>query len=494
MAEKKIVKIKRFQIGVNVLIQVVVILAILVMVNYLAFRHYKRWDFSRNQKFALADQTRTVLKNLEEKARIIVFFAADPRMPGAEVYGDLENLIKEYQYQAKGKIAVEYVDPIRDFGRAREIAGKYAIGAGVENVVIVDYKGRSKVVNAQDMAQYDMSGVQFGEPPRLQAFSGEEALTSALLEVSEEKQEVVHFLVGQGEPDVTDAESLAVLKTYLERQNFTTATVNLLNVEEIPEDVEMLFVIGPKYDLSEREIAMLRKFWIAKGRLFVLLDPNAYTPNLSNVLVELGIKPMENRILATAALSEGLAVVIKEPAAEFLPGSPITKKLAGVSTRLPGPTQSLDLLEKAVEAQNIKLEPLLQAAEGFWGEAEFNGESFYFDPKKDQGPPLTIAASIEQGALDDKRVQVDSSRGIVVGNNSLVSSEVLTGENLDFLLGGINWLLDREELIGIAPKTKEFLSLNLSESVMTNLFYICMLIIPGAALLMGIATWAARRS
>jgi hypothetical protein len=361
-------------------------------------------------------------------------------------------------------------------------------------VVIVDYKGRSKVVNAQDMAQYDMSGVQFGEPPRLQAFTGEEALTSALLEVSEEKQKVVHFLVGQGEPDITDAQSLAVLKTYLERQNFKTATVNLLNVEEIPEDVEMLMVIGPKYDLSEREIAMIRKFWISKGRLFVLLDPNAYTPNLSKMLMELGIKPMENRILATAALAEGYAVVVKEPAAEFLPDNPVTGKLAGVSTRLPGPTQSLELLQKAVQAQNIKLQPLLRAAEGFWGEADFNGESYYFDPGKDQAPPLTIAASIEQGALDDKRVQVESSRAIVVGNNSLVSSEVLTGENLDFLLSGINWLLDREELIGVAPKTKEFLSLNLPDQVVTNIFYICMLIIPGAALLMGIATWVARRN
>jgi ABC-type uncharacterized transport system involved in gliding motility auxiliary subunit len=493
MAENKTIKIKRFQIGLNALVQSLVLLAILGMVNYLAYNHYKRWDFSRSQKFSLSSQTKKVLKNLEDTARIIVFFAADPQMPGSEVYSDLENLIKEYQYAAEGDLSVEYVDPIRNFNRAREIASKYTIGAGAENVVIVDYAGRSKVVNAMDMAQYDMAGMQFGQPPRLQAFTGEQALTGALLEVTDEKQKTVHFLVGQGEPDIAGDESLATLKAYFERQNLAAETLNLLNVEEIPAETELIVIVGAKYDLSEREIAMLRDFWLRHGRLFVLLDPAAYTPNLAAMLIELGVKPMDNRILATAALSEGLAMVVKEPAAEFLGGSPVTRKLAGVGTRIPGPTQSLELLQRAVQPQNIKLVSLIRAAEGFWGEADHTGESFYFDPKKDQAPPLTIAASIEQGALGDTRMRVDSSRAIVVGNDSLVRSAVLTAENMDFVLGGINWLLDREELIGITPKAVQLFSLNLTESQILNIFTLCIAAIPLSAAVLGLLIWWRRR-
>lgn len=493
MAERKSIKIKRFQIGLNSLVQMVVLVAIVVMVNYMAFNHYKRWDFSRNKQFALSSQTKKVLKSLKDTAHIIVFFAADPRLPGAEVYGDVENLIREFQYEADGNISIEFVDPIRDFSRAREIASEYAIGGGAENVVIVDYKGKSKVVTATDMAQYDMSGLQFGEPPRLQAFTGEQALTQALLEVSEGKQKAVHFLVGQGEPDITSDDSLATLKAYLERQNLAVETLNLLNVQEIQPEVRLIILVGAKYDLSEREMAMLRDFWIRHGRLFVMLDPAAYTPNLTNMLVELGVEPRENRILTTAALSKGIAMVVDEPAAEFVGGSPITKRLTGVGTRIPGPTQSLDLLQRAVQSQNIKLDSLIRAAEGFWGEADYTGESFYFDPKKDQAPPLTIAASIEQGALNDERVQVDSSRAIVVGNDSLVLSDVLTKENLDFVIGGINWLLDREKLIGITPKAVQLFSLNLTEKQVFEIFNLCIVVIPAGAAILGILIWWRRR-
>src|SRR2546425_11690187 len=86
----KVITIKRFQIGVNVLLQLLALVVILGIVNYLAFNHYKRWDFSRNQKYALSDQTKRLLKSLKKPVQAIVFFSPDPRTPGAEVYPDVE--------------------------------------------------------------------------------------------------------------------------------------------------------------------------------------------------------------------------------------------------------------------------------------------------------------------------------------------------------------------------------------------------------------------
>jgi cobalamin biosynthesis protein CobD/CbiB len=39
----------------------------------------------------------------------------------------------------------------------------------------------------------------FGQQPTVRAFKGEEALTSALLEITEEKQSKLYFLSGHGE-------------------------------------------------------------------------------------------------------------------------------------------------------------------------------------------------------------------------------------------------------------------------------------------------------
>ncbi len=42
-------KIHRFQIGLNVIVQVAIAIVLAAMVNYLGFEHYRRWDYSRDR-------------------------------------------------------------------------------------------------------------------------------------------------------------------------------------------------------------------------------------------------------------------------------------------------------------------------------------------------------------------------------------------------------------------------------------------------------------
>src|SRR5437899_12231342 len=67
-------KIRRVRIGFNVLAQIVLVLFLVAMVNSIAFKHYARWDFSRDQKYALSDKTKRFLDTLKGKMRITVFF------------------------------------------------------------------------------------------------------------------------------------------------------------------------------------------------------------------------------------------------------------------------------------------------------------------------------------------------------------------------------------------------------------------------------------
>src|SRR3989449_11326515 len=113
-------KIHRVQIGFNVLAQIVLILFLAVMVNSIAFEHYRRWDFSRDQKYALSDKTKRMLDSLKGKLRITVFFS-----PNTPITNDVQSLLTEYQYVAKGKIDIEHIDPERSFSRAKELFDKY---------------------------------------------------------------------------------------------------------------------------------------------------------------------------------------------------------------------------------------------------------------------------------------------------------------------------------------------------------------------------------
>src|SRR5262249_57943142 len=92
-------KIGRVRIGFNVFVQIVLVLFLVAMVNAIAFKHYARWDFSRDQKYALSDKTNRLLETLKGKMRITVFFP-----PTTTISTDVQNLLTEYQYAGKGKV------------------------------------------------------------------------------------------------------------------------------------------------------------------------------------------------------------------------------------------------------------------------------------------------------------------------------------------------------------------------------------------------------
>ena len=177
----------------------------------------------------------------------------------------------------------------------------------------------------------------------------------------------------------------------------------------------------------------------------------------------------------------------------------LTKELAGVSKKLPGATQSLQLDRTKEQTARVRLTPLLQSGEGFWGETDppTTGQTPFFDPKKDHMGPLTLAAAIEKGAVADPRVKVETSRAVVVGNGELLSDATARqteGVTLFFGMNTLNWLLDREELIGIPPKAKKEITITLEEAQMNRLKTLVLLVIPGLAAVCGLANWWVRRN
>src|SRR6266436_868767 len=199
-------KIHRVQIGFNVLAQIALILFLAAMINSIAFKHYKPWDFSRDQKYALSDKTKRFLGSVKGKLRITVFFS-----PKSPIASDVQNLLAEYQYAGQGKIDVEFIDPERNLSRAKEVLDKYKVVSG-ESLLIVDYDKRNKTVKESEMAEMDQSAMAFGEPPRVSAFKGEQAITSAMIDLVEGKKNTIGYVTGHKEPAITGSSPISVLK------------------------------------------------------------------------------------------------------------------------------------------------------------------------------------------------------------------------------------------------------------------------------------------
>jgi ABC-type uncharacterized transport system involved in gliding motility auxiliary subunit len=121
----------------------------------------------------------------------------------------------------------------------------------------------------------------------------------------------------------------------------------------------------------------------------------------------------------------------------------------------------------------------------------------FFDPQKDHIGPLNVAVAAEKGGLEDRRVKVDTSRLVVVGNGELLGNNAYRlseGINLDLAVNALNWLLDREELVGIPPKEKKNIALSLDEKQLRNLAVAVMVAVPGFVALLGLLNWWQRRA
>jgi len=471
-----------------VLLQVALFFLIFAMANYLGFNYYKRWDFSRDQKYTLSSHTKRVLSNLKKPVHLVIFFSGE-----SDIAKDVGSLLREYAYASKKMVDVETIDPFFAPVRAREVATKYKLGSG-ENLVIIDYDGRKQFINAASMAEYEPA-FSPQDKPRLKAFKGEEALTSALIKITEGNANKLYCLTGHGEAALDLDPTFSALKTYIERQNIKIEPLKLSDSEVIPPDAKVLFIPGPKADFSDRDLLALRSYWAGRGRVWVSLNPGSRTPKLCAFLSELGITANDDQVLRTVTLPGGVMTgILKEITGDFIPGSPITKRLGSVTASFQGgPTQSLSLDGERVKANAIKLQPLIRASKGYWGEVRYTETArVYFDPKEDHINPV-VAAAAEKGAPIDDRFQVDSSRLIVVGNTTFLDNQWFTEADLDFVLSGINWLLAREELIGVAPKPVRNFSLSLTEAQLGSIFLLVMIVIPACAGVMGLVVWLKRR-
>ncbi len=486
-------KIRRIKIGFNVLAQIVLILFIAVMVNSIAFKHYARWDFSRDQKYGLSDKTKRFLDSIKGKMRVTIFFS-----PTTPITTDVQNLLTEYQYAAKGKIDIERIDPERNLSRAKELFDKYKVVSD-ESLLVFDYEGRNKTVKASEMADIDQSGMAFGEGPRVTAFKGEQAITSAMMDLVEGKKSTLGYVLGHKEPPLAGASPISILKTFIENENIKFQELNLFDVEAIPAELKTILIIGPQYDFSDREMKLLRDFWDKQGRILLLLEPAAKTPKLDGFLNELGVKMNDDRLMVFLRTGIQEMALTRDVQAHFLAGSPITQRLADVRALFFGGTSSLTLEPDRVRAANVRIEPLIQAEKGYFAETDYNTDDqakLQADAQRSSNaPPLTIGAAIEKGGSADQRVQVNSSRLVIVSNATFVQDNAVTQDQqaLDFVSGSVNWLLRREELIGIAPKVPKPLTFTLHEDALRNLRWIILVLMPLIPAVIGSVVWWQRR-
>ncbi len=478
---------------------IVLAAVLVVMVNWLGARTYHRADWTRSQVYSLSPKTRGILGGLEQEIRVVVFMT-----PASNLYPQVSELLSRYA-AASDRVKVEYIDPDREPLKTRQLAEEFGISAA--NTVVLSYGERSKYVTSDQMVEYDFAGMQFGQQPTIRAFKGEAELTSAILSLVAPGVPKIYFVTGHGEASVTSAaptgalsdRSLAVLGEVLKRDNLEVADTSLL-AGRVPEDADVLAVVGPTQPFTELEVSALGAFLDRGGRLLVALDPLIdasgvmRSTRIEELLAERGAVIGDDLVVDPSRklpFYDLSAVYLTD-----LVSHPVTRGLEGVAV--------LFTVARSVTAEGAAATALIETTAEGWGETDLAallaGRPVVKDDSDTPGP-VSVAVAVEGEATPLEPggdVETDGEapiwRLVVFGDSDFMSDlEISNAGNAALASNAFSWLTDRDETIGIPPRAVEQVSLFLTQQQLSTILLITLVLMPGAAIVAGIVVWRRRR-
>lgn len=500
--------LNRWGIGMLSILQAFSVLVIVAAANYLVLHHYQRWDLSRSGDYSLSPATKRYLagdalgKREKPVKWIYCFRRASP------FYDRMRAVVEEYARLSHGKIELEIVDPLRSADRMREVTAAYGITL-VRDLLIIDARtddsppvreaaDRTKSLNPHvKLVVGDEIGVFTASEGkrRITAFQGEDVATARLVEAIEGRPRKMALIADKsGNESKQNTPSRKALEELLRFQNIELAEIQLSGIADIPEDVSGVVLIAPRYDLDEKEIAVLERYWTRPRSAFLFLTGAGETPSrLRAFLRSNGVTPRRDRVVGADKNNPRPTTTVR---GVFTPGIAWTADLAGQTTEFEGASTSLDVREGAEDLLARKVYPmtLVRADPSFWGETKYGQGGENFDRGEDAPPPVDIAACVIRGAQADDRFAADTSRMVIISNTDFLDPANRRPENLDFLASSVNWLVGRDTLAGIGPRSLGIYKMPLYEAQITFINRVNLFFLPAALLVIGALVWSSRRA
>jgi ABC-type uncharacterized transport system involved in gliding motility auxiliary subunit len=477
-------------------------LGILLLLNWLGSRHYRRFDWTRSGLYTLSEKTKNVLKDLKTPVTVTVFMPDNvPLAP------EVQELLKRYR-TASPMVTVQTLDPTRNRAQAQ----KFVEESGVRGWAVVFRAGeKKKVVTEDQLADFDFSRARMGADPSVKSFKGEQVFTSAILTVTQTKKPKVLFVTGHGERafEGRTRDSFSEVAEALRADNCDVEGWASLGAKEVPPGTDCLVVAGPRTSFTVPEVDVLKKYLNDGGRALLFLDVE-FAPGSRSSLTDFGLEPL----LAEFGLKLDNDVVIDPKNALPMFGAdtifaksfrphPVTKLLQGTAVVFPL-ARSISVSEKP--PAGFRATVLVETSSDGWGETNLKDieKKVEKDDKDVKGPvPLAVAVESAEGTSAGAKAEGNAvpdagktkTRLVVAGDADFAANAgIANSANRNLVTAAANWVMEREALVAIPPKAPDQVSTTLSRSNMWQLFVVIFLVLPAAAVGMGFAIWIRRRS
>jgi ABC-type uncharacterized transport system involved in gliding motility auxiliary subunit len=456
-------------------VYILVVLAVLAAVNFLANRYDKSYDSTANKQFSLSDQTIKVVKDL------------------------------------KTDVQMTYFGDQRDFRSARDTLDRYSSLSPKLHVTYVDPERKPQVAKAAGFRSDSTVIVESGTRRESAKSLSEEEITGALIRSlkSEERTICVLSAAGEHSIDDTDAGGYSLFKQTLERDNYKVRTETLRPTApssakslaigqsqaaslEVPKSCTVIVIAGPRSDYPVPIVNALKTFVEGGGRALFLLDtplrlgdsePPSENTDLLKLLADWGVTANKDLALDLSGVGQLFRLGPEVPFIVGYESHPITEPLTRVPTAYP--------LSRSLDTQSVSkstISKLVATTEASVATTSISARGAV-DPTKGKKGPLTLAvAATLSGTPQGRFVVLGTSHA---AQNSIVGSRSLG--NRDLMVNTVNWLSSDEDLISIRPKAPEDRPLNMTSRRLTTTFWLSVVVFPLAVIGFGLITWWRRR-
>lgn len=480
---------RRWGIRLDYALRTVVVLAVIVMVNYLGARWYHRSSLSSQTRQPLSPLTTGLLGSMTNHVKVTLFY--DKEDP---FFTTVSELLDDY-HDLNSRLTVSAVDYRWDAGEAEKLKNQYRdqlAGVTNKNLIIFDCESRVKIVNGNALVEYmpeRVAGTEKLEFTRKPVrFLGERMFTAALLAVSSPKPLNVGYLVGHGEHALESGDETGYLNfAAVLRQNYIQIQpLTLIGTNALPADCNLLVIAGPTSPLDESELEKIDDYLHRGGRLLVFFNYASLkrSTGLERILAGWGVDVGRSTLSDLKNSVRGADVMVSDFGS--IPHAIVNPLInnSALHLILPRAVGQLEVGNPPADAPRVE-------------EIAFTGPSATASSGEQRGPKrFPLAVVVEKGRVPGVITDRGSTRIVAVGDSIFLCNQMIeSAGNRDFLGHALNWLLERPHLTqGVGPRQITEFRLTFTQAQMKTIRWILLAGMPGAVLLLGGLVWLRRRT
>ncbi|MFL6351887.1 MAG: GldG family protein [Bryobacteraceae bacterium] len=455
---KNSVAARQTRFGATATLYTIVVIAVLVMINWLANRYNKSYDTTSNKRFTLSQETKKVVKGLKSDATIT------------------------------------YIDKGSNFAQAKGMLDRYANLSPKIHLQYIDAQKQPTVARSYGVRFLGTAYVEVGQRREEAKGLTEEGITGAFLKDLKGVRKVCFVSGGKEHAlDDTQENGLSRYKTLLERDNYQVEPVSLIEKTEVPKDCTVVVVAGPQVDYTPNEVTAIKGYVESGGRAMFLIDPPldfgrehiAQNEALMKLLGSWGVTPADDLVLEQNAMAQLFGFGPEIPLVSKYESQPIVNDLKGAYTGFP---VSRSLTVK--NGDKTTVDKLFSTTDRAIATTRLNtNEVNPADPGNKKGPFVLGAAGTYNTGKPN-----DPGRFVVIGSSGFVDNAMIGFQgNRDLAVNAVNWLSSDEDLISIRPKEPEDRRLNATQRQMSVFMYADLIAIPLLIIVWGVSILLKRR-